>query len=389
MQDSIYKGGASSSSIIHRRPHNFVYNDKTIVTSVYNRIAMDVAQLDFKHVKIDGEGRYLEDVESKLQERFSFWANLDQGPRDFFHDATSVLFDKGMCALVPVETMGNPKGYDRFDVLQLRVGEIVEFKPRHVKVSVYNDKVDKGRREEMWVEKSYTPVIYNPLYDIVNAPNSTLQRLIRKLQILDVVDEAAGSGSLDVIIQVPYTVKSESSRVRAEQRRKDLEAQLKDSQLGVAYADGSEKITQLNRPAENNLLKQVEYLQSILYDQLGLTKDILNGTASEETMLNYMSRTIEPILDAMVEAMQRAFLGPLGMRNNERIMYFSNPFRLVPVGQVAEIADKLTRNEILSSNEVRQALGYKPSSDPKADMLTNSNMPASKTATANENPEEQ
>jgi len=287
------------------------------------------------------------------------------------------LFDKGVAALVPVDTTINPNTNEIFDIYSLRVGEIVNWYPKHVRLSVYNE--EKGAREEVTLEKRFVAIVENPLYSVMNEPNSTLQRLLRKLSLLDTVDEASSSGKLDLIIQLPYVIKSEARRQQAETRRKDIEFQLKGSQYGIAYTDATEKITQLNRPTENNLLKQVEYLTNMLYGQLGITEEIMNGTADEKAMINYFNRTIEPIVDAVVEAMQRSFLGPKGTDNAERILYFRNPFKLVPVADLAEIADKLGRNEIVSSNEFRGFLGMGPSNDPKADELRNSNMPHAST----------
>lgn len=365
---SSYYGGGSPS-----RPRYAVYSERSIVSSIYTRISIDVAGLVIKHIKIDNDGRYIQDMPSSLNECLKWEPNIDQSPRPFRQDIAMTLFDKGVAAVVPVDTTRDPKTNVIFDVYSLRVGEIVTWYPRHVRLSVYNE--NRGRREEITLEKRFVAIIENPLYSVMNEPNSTLQRLIRKLSLLDAIDEQSGSGKLDLIIQLPYVIKSEARRQAAEKRREDIEFQLKGSQYGIAYTDGTEKITQLNRPAENNLLKQVEYLQNMLYNQLGLTEEVMNGTANEETMLNYFNRTIEPIVDAIIESMQRAFLGPSGSRGDERIQYFRDPFKLVPVTNVAEIADKFTRNEILSANEIRDFLGIKPSDDPKADKLVNSNMP--------------
>jgi hypothetical protein len=363
-----YYGSGSPS-----RPRLTVYNERSIVSSIYNRISIDVAGLVIKHIKIDADGRYIEDMPSSLNECLVWEPNIDQSPRPFRQDIAMTLFDKGVAAIVPVDTTRNPQNNALFDVYSMRVGEIVTWYPKHVRLSVYNE--NKGRREEITLEKRIVAIIENPLYSVMNEPNSTLQRLIRKLTLLDAIDEQSGSGKLDLIIQLPYVIKSEARRQQAEKRREDIEFQLKGSQYGIAYTDGTEKITQLNRPAENNLLKQVEYLQNMLYNQLGLTEEVMNGTANEESMLNYFNRTIEPIVDAIVESMQRAFLGPKGSKGDERIEYFRDPFKLVPINNVAEIADKFTRNEILSANEIRTYLGIKPSDDPKADKLVNSNMP--------------
>lgn len=354
-------------------PQRYVYNERSIVSSIYTRLSIDVAGLLIKHIKLDKEGRYLEDMESHLNDCFTFEANIDQSPRAFRQDIAMTLFDKGVAVVVPVDTTQNPNTNEVYDIYSLRVGDIVTWYPQHVKVSVYNEKV--GRREDVTLEKRCVAIIENPLYAVMNEPNSTLQRLIRKLGLLDAVDEQSSSGKLDIIIQLPYVIKSEARRQQAEQRRQDIEFQLKGSQYGIAYTDGTEKITQLNRPAENNLLKQVEYLTGMLYNQLGLTEEVMTGTAKEEDMLTYFNRTIEPVLDAIVEAMQRAFLGLDGMNNFERIRYFRDPFKLVPVTDIAEIADKFTRNEILTANEIRGYMGIPPSTDPEADKLKNSNMP--------------
>lgn len=363
-----YYGGGSPS-----RPRYFVYNERSIVSSIYTRISIDVASLAIRHIKIDKDGRYLNDMPSHLNECLVWEPNIDQSPRPFRQDIAMTLFDKGVACIVPVDTSRDPKTNILFDIYNMRVGDIVTWYPKHVKVNVYNEIT--GQREEIVIEKRNVAIIENPLYSVMNEPNSTLQRLIRKLGLLDAVDEQSGSGKLDLIIQLPYVIKSEARRQQAEQRREDIEFQLKGSQYGIAYTDGTEKITQLNRPAENNLLKQVEYLTNLLYSQLGLTEEVMDGKADEEAMLNYYGRTVEPILDAIVEAMQRAFLGPMGSLGDERIRYFRDPFKLVPVNEIADIADKFTRNEILSANEIRTYMGIKPSDDPKADQLVNSNMP--------------
>lgn len=350
-----------------------VFNERSIVSSIYAKISIDVAGLIIRHTKSDKEGRYLEDIDSGLNKCFTLEPNVDQGPRAFRQDIALTLFDKGVIAIVPVDTLIDPNTKEIFDILTLRVGEIVTWYPKHVRVNVYNE--NRGLREEIMLEKKYVAIVENPLYSVMNESNSTLQRLIRKLGLLDAVDEQSGSGKLDLIIQLPYVIKSEARRQQAEKRREDIEFQLKGSQYGIAYTDGTEKITQLNRPAENNLLAQVEYLTNLLYNQLGLTEEVMNGTADEAAMLSYFSRTVEPIIDAIVEAMQRAFIGADGTENLEKIRYFRDPFKLVPVASIAEIADKFTRNEILTSNEIRQAIGIKPHEDPKADLLVNSNMP--------------
>lgn len=350
-------------------------NERSIISSIYTRIGIDFAAVDIRHVKIDDMDRFVEEMTSRLNECFYLEANIDQAPRAFKQDVVMTLFDKGVAAVVPIDTVNDPTTGEPFDVVTLRVGEVTSWYPRHVRVNVYNDNPKKGLREEILLPKRYVGIIENPLYSVMNEQNSTLQRLIRKLNLLDAVDEQSGSGKLDLIIQLPYVIKSEARKLQAEKRREDIEFQLKGSQYGIAYTDGTEKITQLNRPAENNLLKQVEYLTNMLYGQLGLTAEIMNGTADEKAMLNYFNRTIEPLVVAFVEAMQRAFLGREGIKKKERIKYFQNPFKLVPVADLAEIADKFTRNEILSSNEIRGFMGLKPSTDPKADQLINSNMP--------------
>lgn len=355
------------------RPRLQIYSERSIVSSIYARLSVDISDLPIKHIQNDENDRYLEDVTSSLNDCLTFEPNLDQSPRAFRQDICMTLFDKGVAALVPVDTSMNPNTNEIFDIYTLRVGEVVTWYPRHVKLSVYNE--DKGKRQEITLEKRFVAIIENPLYAVMNEPNSTLQRLIRKLGLLDAVDEQISSGKLDIIIQLPYVIKSESRRQQAEARREDIEFQLRGSQYGIAYIDGTEKITQLNRPAENNLLKQIEYLTALLYNQLGLTEEVMNGTANEETMINYYNRSVEPVLDAIVESMQRAFLGPVKTAAKQKIKYFRDPFKLVPVKEIAEIADKFTRNEILTSNEIRQFMGIKPSSDPKADELTNSNMP--------------
>lgn len=353
-------------------------NERTIVTSIYTRMSIDVAGVGFKHVLYDDEGRYKEDVKSSLAKAFDFEPNLDQGPRAFRQDIVMTLFDKGSAAIVPVDTSQNPNNSEEFDIYTLRVGEILEWYPKHVKVSLYNEA--KGQREDITLEKRLVAIVENPLYAVMNSPNSTLQRLIRKLTLLDAIDEQSGSGKLDLIIQLPYVVKSDARKKQAEERRENIQLQLKDSQYGIAYTDATEKITQLNRPAENNLLSQIEYLTKMLYGQLGITEDVMNGTADETAMLNYHNRSIDPILEAIQEAMQRSFLGPIKTDKGERIAYFRDPFKLVPIGSIAEIADKFTRNEIFSSNEMRGYIGVPPSKDPKADQLVNSNMPQGETA---------
>ena len=347
-------------------------NERSIVGSVYTRISMDVSGIGIRHAKLDEFGRFKENMSSPLNNCLTLEPNLDQSPRALIQEIVTTMFDKGVAAVVPVDTNRSPENFRKFDIYTLRVGHIVDWFPKHVRVSLYNEVL--GRREEIVLEKRYVAIVENPLYGVMNEPNSTLQRLIRKLTLLDAIDEQSGSGKLDLIIQLPYTIKSEARRQQAEQRRSDIELQLKDSQYGIAYTDGTEKITQLNRPAENNLMGQVEFLVNMLYGQLGITEEIMNGTADEKTMLNYYNRTVEPIIEAIIQAMQRSFVGPQD-KPVERIMYFRDPFKLVPLASIAEIADKFTRNEILTANEIRGFMGIPPANDPKADKLINSNMP--------------
>lgn len=350
-----------------------ISNERSIVSSIYTRLGVDVAAIAIRHVRLDKDDRYTEDIDSGLNNCLTLEANVDQAARAFRQDIALTLFDEGCVAIVPVDTTLDPTVSGSFDIKTMRVGSIVAWYPQNVRVSLYNEVV--GRRQEIVLNKKFVAIVENPLYSVMNEPNSTLQRLIRKLNMLDTVDEASSSGKLDLIIQLPYVIKSEARRQQAEQRRKDVEFQLKGSQYGIAYTDGTEKITQLNRPAENNLLTQVQYLTDMLYSQLGLTPEVMNGTADEKTMLNYLNRTIEPIVGAIVEAMRRSFLTKTARSQQQSVVYFTNPFKLVPVGDLAEIADKFTRNEILTSNEVRQIIGFKPAPDKKADQLRNSNMP--------------
>lgn len=350
-----------------------ISNERSIISSIYTRLSIDVASIDIKHVRLDDDKRYLEDIDSGLNECLTVEANIDQAARHFKQDIAMTMFNQGVAAIVPVDTSVDPSKSASFDIKTLRVGEIVSWMPEQVRVRVYNDKT--GYREEITVDKRFVAIPENPLYAVMNEPNSTLQRLIRKLNLLDVVDDQTSSGKLDLIIQLPYVVKSEVRRKQAEQRRSDIEFQLKSSKYGIAYTEATEKVTQLNRPVENNLLKQVEYLTIMLYSQLGLTKEVMEGTADEGAMLNYFNRTIEPVVGAIVESMRRTFLTKTARTQNQSIMYFRDPFKLVPIAEIAEIADKFTRNEILSANEMRQFIGVRPSKDPKADELRNSNMP--------------
>lgn len=350
--------------------------EKTILASILTRIAIDVADLKIRHVKLDEQGRYDSEINSGLNQCLNVEANIDQAARHFRQDIAMTLFDEGVIALVPIETTIDPRKSGSFDVQTIRVGKIIKWSPEYVRVQVYNEKT--MLKEEVTVPKRYTAIIENPLYSVMNEQNSTLQRLIRKLNLLDAVDEQSGSGNLDIIIQLPYTIKSEQKRQQAEQRMKDIEFQLKGSQYGIAYTEGTEKVIQLNRPTENNLLKQVEFLTELLYSQLGITKEVMAGTAAQPEMLNYYNRTIKPIMDAIVEAMRRSFLTKTARTQGHSILYFYDPFSLIPVTELAEIADKFTRNEIMSSNEMREVVGRPPVKDKKADQLRNSNMPDDK-----------
>ena len=346
-------------------------NERSIVTSVYNKIAMDVASVDIRHCRIDKNGRYTEDIDSDFNRCLTLEANIDQSHRAFRQDIVMSMFDEGAVAIVPIEAKGDPTLSTSFDIRSMRVGKIVEWFPRSVKVEVYNDRT--GKKEQIIMPKKSVAIVENPLYSVINEPNSTMKRLIRKLNILDAIDEQSGSGKLDLIIQLPYAVKGELKEQQANKRRDSIIDQLKGP-YGIAYIDGTEKVTQLNRPVENNLMKQIEYLTNLLYSQIGITPSVMDGTADEKTMLNYNNRTVEPIVSAIVDAMKRSFISRTAMTQGQTIMAFRDPFKLVPIDNIAEIADKFTRNEILTSNEVRQIIGFKPSSDPKADKLTNSNI---------------
>lgn len=354
------------------RPRFTRGNERSIVTSVYNRIALDVASVGIRHVRLDTNGRYLEDINDGLNNCLTLEANIDQTARAFVQDIVMSMFDEGCVAVVPVDTDIDPEETSSYEILTMRTGQILEWKPRHIKVRLYNDL--KGIKEDVWVAKDDVAIIENPLYAVINEPNSTMQRLIRKLNLLDAVDEQSSSGKLDLIIQLPYVIKTEARRQQAEERRKQIEDQLSGSKYGIAYTDGTERITQLNRSVENNLLKQIEYLTNMVYSQLGLTTTILDGTADEKTMLNYTNRSVEPVVSAIVDEFKRKFLTKTARSQLQSIMFFRDPFRLVPVNDLAEIADKFTRNEIMSSNEIRQVVGLKPSKDPKADELRNANI---------------
>ena len=354
------------------RPRLTRGNERSIVTSVYNRLALDASSVSIQHVRLDENNRFLSVIDSGLNNCLTVEANLDQTGRAFIQDIVMSMLDEGSVAIVPVDTTFNPEITGSYDILSMRTGQILEWYPSHVKVRVYNEKT--GRKEDIVVPKSTIGIVENPLYAVINEPNSTMQRLIRKLNLLDVVDEQSSSGKLDLIIQLPYVIKTEARRQQAEKRRKDIENQLAGSKYGIAYTDGTERITQLNRSVENNLMKQIEYLTSMLYSQLGITQSILDGTADDKTMLNYYNRTIEPILSAIVDEMKRKFLTKTARSQLQSILFFRDPFKLVPVNEISEIADKFTRNEIMTSNEIRQIIGMKPSDDPKADELRNKNL---------------
>lgn len=364
------------------RPRFSRGNERSIVTSVYNRIALDVAAITIQHVRLDDNGRFLEVIPSGLNNCLTLEANIDQTSRAFIQDVVMSMFDEGCVAIVPVDTTKNPDVTESYDIDTMRTGKILEWYPRHVKVRVYNDRT--GQKEDIIMSKETVAIVENPLYAVINEPNSTMQRLIRKLNLLDVVDEQSSSGKLDLIIQLPYVIKTDARRQQAEKRRRDIEDQLSGSKYGIAYTDGTERITQLNRSVENNLLKQVEYLTSMLYGQLGITATILDGSADDKTMLNYNNRSVEPIVSAIVDAMKRTFLTKTARSQLQSIMFFRDPFKLVPVADLAEIADKFTRNEIMTSNEIRQVVGMKPSDDPKADELRNANINQSNAEIAEE-----
>lgn len=362
-------------------------NERTMVTSVYNRIALDVASINIVHARLDENDRYSETINSGLNRCLSKEANIDQTGRAFIQDVVMSMLDEGCVAIVPVDTTINPSKSGSFDVTSMRTGKIVQWYPRHVKVRVYNDTT--GNKEEITLPKSKVCIIENPLYAIINEPNSTMQRLIRKMSLLDVVDEQSSAGKLDLIIQLPYVIKSEARREQAEKRRKDIEMQLAGSKYGIAYTDGTERITQLNRSVENNLMKQVEYLTNLLFAQLGITQSILDGTADDKTMLNYYNRTIEPIISIIVDEMERKFLTKTAIAQKQAIKFFRDPFKLVPINDIAEIADKFTRNEIVSSNEIRTLIGFKPSKDPAADELRNKNLNRANNTQPNQNEEQE
>lgn len=367
-----YRDLGMSYSYRADRPRMSRGNERSIVTSVYNRIALDVAALNVQHVRLDENGRFLSVIDDGLNNCLTLEANVDQTARSFIQDVVISMFDEGSVAIVPVDTTTDPNVSGSYDIQSLRVGQILDWYPQYIRTRVYNEQT--GKKEDIVVPKSAVAIIENPLYAVINEPNSTMQRLIRKLNLLDVIDEQSGSGKLDLIIQLPYVIKTEARRQQAENRRKDIESQLSGSKYGIAYTDGTEHITQLNRSVNNNLMSQIEYLTSMLYSQLGITQSILDGTADEKTMLNYNNRTIEPIISAIVDEMKRKFLTKTARSQRQSISFFRDPFKLVPVNEIAEIADKFTRNEIMTSNEIRQVVGMKPSEDPRADELRNKNL---------------
>ena len=370
-----YSGSVFSGYSYSNRPDRTRFNlgnERSIVTSVYNRLAIDAASVKIKHVRLDDDNRFLSVIDSGINNCLNLEANADQTGRAFLQDAIMSLLDEGCVALVPVDTNINPLLSNAYDVLTLRTGKIIQWRPNQIQVRLYNDQT--GQREDIWIPKNMVAIVENPLYAVINEPNSTMQRLIRKLNLLDSIDEQSGCGKLDLIMQLPYVIKTEARENQAKKRMADIERQLSGSKYGIAYTDGTEKIVQLNRPVGNNLMTQIEYLTSMLYSQLGITQSILDGTADEKTMLNYHNRTIEPLVSALVDEMRRKFLTKTARSQKQSIEFFKDPFRLVPVNDLAEIADKFTRNEILSSNEVRQIIGMKPASDPKADELRNKNL---------------
>ena len=367
-----YTNLGSSYSYRPDRPRLTRGNERSIITSVFNRIALDVAAINIKHCRMDEDGRLIEVIESKLNDCLNVEANIDQTGRAFIQDVVLSMFDEGCVAIVATDTTLNPNITESYDVLSLRTGKILDWYPAHVRVRLYNEST--GRKEEVILPKKSVAIVENPLYSVINEPNSTMQRLIRKLNLLDAIDEQSGSGKLDLIIQLPYTIKTTARKQQADERRKDIEMQLAGSKYGIAYTDSTERVTQLNRSIDNNLMKQIEYLTSMLHSQLGITQNILDGTADDKTMLNYYTRSIEPILSAIVDEMKRKFLSKTARSQKQSIAFFRDPFKLVPVNDIAEIADKFTRNEIMTSNEIRQAIGMRPSEDPKADVLNNSNI---------------
>ncbi len=367
-----YRDIGSSYSYRPDRVRLSCRNERSIVTSVYNRIAMDIAAIKIRHVYTDDDGNFVSFINSGLDNCLSFEANIDESGRSFIQDVVLSMLDEGVVAIVPIDTDIDPDITKGYDVLSMRTGQIIDWYPRHVRVRVYDDRT--GQKRDVLMAKSNVAIVENPLYSVVNEPNSTMQRLIRKLVLLDAIDEQSGSGKLDLIIQLPYVVKSDARKKQAEERRAEIERQLTGSKYGIAYTDGTEHITQLNRPVENNLMNQIEYLTSMLYSQLGINQSVLDGTADDKAMTNYYARTCEPIISAIVDSLKRTFLSKTARTRKQSIMYFRDPFSLVPLSELSELADKLTRNEIMSSNEIRQKIGLKPSNDPDADKLKNKNI---------------
>lgn len=374
---SYYQGLGPGSSYRPDRPRFSRGNERSIVTSVYNRIALDAAAITIQHVRLDEDGRFLSVKDDGLNTCLTLEANIDQTARAFMQDVVMSMLDEGSVAIVPVDTTDNPEDTEGYDILSLRTGRIMDWYPRHVKVRVYNDRT--GQKEDITLEKSMVGIVENPLFSVINEPNSTMQRLIRKLNLLDCVDEQSSSGKLDLIIQLPYVIKTETQRRQAQVRRQEIEDQLSGSKYGIAYTDGTERVVQLNRAAENNLMAQIEYLTSMLYSQLGITKEVMDGSADEKTMLNYYNRTVEPILAAIVDEMKRKFLSKTARTQRQSISFFRDPFKLITIADLAEAVDKFTRNEVMSSNEFRQVINMKPSKDPRADELRNKNLSKSKT----------
>lgn len=369
-----YFSYGSEISRVNARPHYSANVEKSIIAALYTRIAIDVAAIDIKHVRVDENGRYLEEIKDGLNDCLTMSANLDQASRNFIQDVAMSLFDEGVIAIVPVQCTENPTITEAFDIKELRVGRITNWYPEHVRLRVYNQKT--GNRDEIVLPKHMVAIVENPLYSVMNEPSSVVKRLITKMNQLDAIDKQSSSGKLDIVIQLPYTVKSETRKQQAEERRKSIEEQLTGSRYGIAYIDATERITQLNRPAENNLMEQIEYLTKLMYNQLGISEEVFAGTAEEAAMLNYYNRTVEPILAAICNAMTRTFLSKTARTQGQRIMYYRDPFKLVPVSQIAEIADKFTRNEIMSSNDIRSIMGMRPSDDPRANELRNKNLNA-------------
>ena len=371
-KDPFMSGGVASYSYRPDRIRLRIGNERSIISSIYTRIAIDVASMNFKHVRLDENGRYIEDMKSGLQDCLTLSANIDQTGRGFIQDIVMSMFDEGCVAIVPVDTTIDPRNSNSYDIQTMRTGKILEWFPDKIRIRLYNDRT--GEKEEITLPKKMVAIVENPLYAVMNEPNSTLQRLIHKLNLLDDIDEQSGSGKLDLIIQLPYTIKSEARKNQAEIRRKSIETQLAGSKYGIAYIDSTEKVTQINRAVDNNLMTQIQYLTSMLYSQLGLTEAVFDGTADEKTMLNYYNRTVEPIASAIVDNMKKSFLTKTAMTQGQSIMFFKDAFKLVPVNNIADIADKFTRNEILTSNEIRGIIGFKPSNDPNADVLLNKNI---------------